>query len=62
MPFASYLKEIGRGERGSRDLGYNEAHTLFGAMLDGGVPDLELGAILLAVILFPSTINPSPDK
>ena len=49
MPFASYLKEIGRGERGSRDLGYNEAHTLFGAMLDGGVPDLELGAILLAL-------------
>ena len=46
MGFAAYLKEIGRGERGARDLGYNEAHTLFGAMLDGGVPDLELGAIL----------------
>lgn len=46
MPFATYLKEIGRGERSSRDLGYNEAHSLFGAMLDGGVPDLELGAIL----------------
>ena len=46
MQFSVYLKEIGRGERSSRDLGYNEAHTLFGAMLDGGVPDLELGAIL----------------
>jgi anthranilate phosphoribosyltransferase len=46
MPFARYLKEIGRGERSSRDLGFNEAHTLFGAMLDGGVPDLELGAVL----------------
>ncbi len=46
MSFAAYLKEIGRGERSSRDLGYNEACSLFGAMLDGGVPDLELGAIM----------------
>lgn len=46
MQFVQYLKEIGRGERSSRDLGFDEARTLFGAMLDGGVPDLELGAIL----------------
>ncbi len=46
ISFTAYLKEIGRGERSSRDLEYNEAHCLFGAMLDGGVPDLELGAIL----------------
>ena len=46
MSFSAYLKEIGRGERSSRDLGYDEARTLFGAMLDGGVPDLELGAIM----------------
>jgi anthranilate phosphoribosyltransferase len=46
MSFTAYLKEIGRGERSSRDLGFAEAQTLFGAMLDGGVPDLELGALL----------------
>ena len=46
MSFATYLKEIGRGERGARDLGFDDARTLMGAMLDGGVPDLELGAIL----------------
>jgi len=46
MTFASYLKEIGRGERSSRDLGFDQSRILFGAMLDGGVPDLELGAIM----------------
>ena len=46
MTFSSYLKDIGRGARGARDLGYRPARELFGAMLDGGVPDLELGAIL----------------
>lgn len=46
MSFATYLKEIGRGERGARDLRFDDARTLMGAMLDGGVPDLELGALL----------------
>jgi anthranilate phosphoribosyltransferase len=49
MSFAHYIKEIGRGTNGSHDLGTEEAHQLFGAMLDGGVPDLELGAILLSL-------------
>ncbi|MFN0161965.1 MAG: DNA-binding protein YbiB [Burkholderiales bacterium] len=47
--FAAIIKEIGRGERAARDLGFEEARALFGAMLDGGVPDMELGAILLAL-------------
>jgi anthranilate phosphoribosyltransferase len=49
MSFAQVLKEIGRGGKGSRDLSVEEAHQLFGAMLDGGVPELELGGLLLAL-------------
>ncbi len=49
MSYAAYLKEVGRGERGARDLPFDEAKKLFGAMLDGGVPDLELGALLIAL-------------
>ena len=48
MNFGLFLKEVGRGERGARDLGFDDARRLFGAMLDGGVPELELGALLLA--------------
>lgn len=49
MSFAHYIKEIGRGAEGSRDLPFDEARQLYGAMLDGGVPDVELGAILIAL-------------
>ncbi len=49
MSYTNVLKEIGRGERSARDLPFDEAKKLFGAMLDGGVPDLELGAILIAL-------------
>ena len=48
MSFACYIKEIGRGAEGARELSQADACRLFGAMLDGGVPDLELGAILIA--------------
>ena len=47
--YGCYIKEIGRGKEGARDLSENEAYHLCAAMLDGGVPDLELGAILLAL-------------
>ena len=43
------IKEIGRGPRGSRDLAEADAYALYAAMLDGEVPDLELGAISLAL-------------
>lgn len=42
------LHEIGRGQKGSRGLDRATTAELFGAMLDGRVRDLELGAILVA--------------
>lgn len=49
MRFAPYIKEIGRGAKGAAPLGVDQAEALFGAMLDGEVPDLELGAIVLSM-------------
>ena len=49
MSYAQYLKEIGRGAKGSRDLPRADAQQLYAAMLDGGVSDLELGAIILGL-------------
>lgn len=43
------IKEIGRGAKGARSLDQATAETLFGAMLDGEVPDVELGAIVLCL-------------
>lgn len=49
MDFQQYIKEIGRGAEGSRDMDQEQARQLYGAMLDGAVPDLELGALLLGL-------------
>jgi anthranilate phosphoribosyltransferase len=49
MNLANLIKEIGRGAKGARSLSADEAEMLFTAMLDGAVPDLELGAILIAL-------------
>ena len=49
MSYAQYIKEIGRGAEGSRDLSGDDAKQLYAAMLDGGVPDLEMGAIILGL-------------
>ena len=49
MSFVHYLKEIGRGPNGSRPLDQDDAQQLMSAMLDGGVPDLEFGALLIAM-------------
>ena len=49
MSYGHYIKELGRGAEGSRDLTLEDARQLYAAMLDGGVPDLELGAILIAL-------------
>lgn len=46
MVIAGLLKEFGRGDV---YLSEAQAHELFAAMLDGGVPDLELGALLYAL-------------
>lgn len=57
MSYARYIKEIGRGMHGSRELPPEDAQQLYAAMLDGGVPDLELGAILLALRMKTESLN-----
>jgi anthranilate phosphoribosyltransferase len=49
MSYAQYIKQIGRGMNGARELPADDAERLCAAMLDGGVPELELGAVLLAL-------------
>jgi len=49
MNYALLIKELGRGARGARDLSREQAESLFGEMLDGQVPDMELGAMLIAL-------------
>lgn len=49
MNLPNLIKEIGRGAKGARSLSADEAEILFTAMLQGAVPDLELGAILIAL-------------
>jgi anthranilate phosphoribosyltransferase len=48
FPCARFIKEIGRGPHGARALSTEDTHALYAAMLDGRVPELELGAVLLA--------------
>jgi anthranilate phosphoribosyltransferase len=45
------IKQIAQPGGSARDLAEGEAHELFGGMLDGGLPDLELGAVLIALHL-----------
>jgi len=49
MSYAPFIKEIGRGPKGSKPLTADQAESLFGDMMDGRVPDLELGAIILSM-------------
>lgn len=49
LDLPALIKEIGRGARGARDLSREQARDLFGAMLDGEVDELRLGAIVLAL-------------
>ncbi|MCE9633033.1 MAG: DNA-binding protein YbiB [Methylophilales bacterium] len=48
MDYTQIIKEIGRGKDGAGDLDQAVAYELYGNMLDGKVPDFELGAILVA--------------
>jgi anthranilate phosphoribosyltransferase len=48
MSFARYLRELDSDDRNA-GLSEDDAHHLFGAMLDGGVPEMELGALLTAL-------------
>lgn len=49
MDYAKQIKEIGRGAKGARSLSRDDARALFGDMLDGRVPPLQLGAIVIAL-------------
>ncbi|TFV87285.1 DNA-binding protein YbiB [Oxalobacteraceae bacterium OM1] len=46
---ARFIKEIGRGRKGSRSLSRTDARDLYAAMLERRISDLELGGILLAM-------------
>ena len=47
--YGALIKEVGRGARGARSLDRAQAAALYGEMLDGRVPDMELGALLIAL-------------
>ncbi|QID18997.1 DNA-binding protein YbiB [Nitrogeniibacter mangrovi] len=49
MNYAALIKEIGRGAKGARSLADTDAEALFADILDGRVPELELGAIILSL-------------
>ena len=57
MSYSAYLKEIGRSAHNARSLNEDQAHQLMGAMLDGGVPELELGALLTAMRIKGETLD-----
>jgi anthranilate phosphoribosyltransferase len=51
MSYASVIRQVVLSERDARDLDAGETHRLFGALLDGGVPELETGALLAALAI-----------
>ncbi len=46
---APFIKEIGRGKKGARNLSREDARALYAAMLHGQVSDIEMGGILVAM-------------
>lgn len=49
MDYNSIIKEIGRGKHHARDLDRQTAYALYRAILAGEVPEMELGALLIAM-------------
>ncbi|WP_148399817.1 DNA-binding protein YbiB [Enterobacter mori] len=49
MDYRKIIKEVGRGKNHARDLDHETAHALYTHMLNGDVPELELGGILIAL-------------
>lgn len=49
MNFGQIVRQVTGGAQDAPDLTEEDSHDLFCAMLDGGVPDLELGALLTAL-------------
>ncbi|PBI79896.1 DNA-binding protein YbiB [Rahnella victoriana] len=48
MDYTKLIKEVGRGKNHARDLDREQSHALYREMLAGEVPDLQLGALLIA--------------
>lgn len=46
---APFIREIGRGKKGARDMSRDDARTIYSAMLDGRVSDIELGGFLIGM-------------
>lgn len=46
---APFIREVGRGKKGARDMSRDDARAIYEAMLDGRVSDLELGAFLIGM-------------
>jgi len=57
MSYAQYLKTICCGVDAEAELSERDAELLFGAMIDGGVPELELGALLVALQMKQTTLT-----
>ena len=49
MDYRKIIKEVGRGKNHARDLDHETARALYTHMLNGDVPDLEVGGILIAL-------------
>ncbi len=48
FPCAAFIKELGRGKENARALDPEQTQSLWNALLDGAVSDLETGAVLMA--------------
>ncbi|ACT07334.1 Glycosyl transferase, family 3-like protein [Dickeya chrysanthemi Ech1591] len=48
MDYTRIIKEVGRGKNHARDLSQDTAYQLYGHILNGQVPELELGGLLIA--------------
>ena len=46
-PFAQFVRALGKGKRGARNLTGEEAREAMGMLLDGRVEDAQLGAFLM---------------
>ncbi|WP_368541525.1 DNA-binding protein YbiB [Enterobacter soli] len=49
MDYRKIIKEVGRGKNHARDLDLETARALYTHMLNGDVPELEMGGILIAL-------------
>lgn len=57
FPIAHLIKEIGRGKHGARGISREDAYSLYAAMLDGRVSDLEMGGLMLAMRIKGETVD-----